>query len=67
MLLVLYIQPIWYFVLPEIKLQSEEVEHLLSEEANLDPRILARLWLYPRLCQPNLQLQCHIFVFLALV
>ena len=62
-LLTLYTQHILYFVLPEIKFQSLEVEYLPPQEVNLDAKILVNLLLQLCLCLINL----HLFVLLVLV
>lgn len=55
-LLALYTQSILYFVLPDIKFQSLEDEHLPYEEANLDTRIMVKLLLYLHLCSTKLSI-----------
>lgn len=55
-----------HFVFPEIKFQSLGTGYLSPEKARLDVKIWVKLLLHPYLCQPNLQLQCHLFIFIAL-
>lgn len=57
----LYTQSIFHFVLPEIKFQSLDTEHLPPKEADLDIKILLKLLLHLHLLNP--QFQCHLFIF----
>ena len=66
-LLALYTHTILCYILPEIKFESLEAEHLPPEEANLDAKILVQSLLYLSLYLPSPQIQCDLLVFLTLV
>ena len=50
----LYIRPILFSLLSEIKFQSLKAEHLLPEETSLNAKILVQLLLHLQLYLPDL-------------